>query len=677
MAGDLGGRSWIRLENLEITHDPTSQDEAAWFREGVTLLGAPSSHIVLSRLYIHHLDEFGVDAQDVDDLQILQCRIEYCGFGAVGGPAGQAGGLRNVLIRDCTLSWSGHYYRGGDGTDSPYDRPDGFGIEPSTGPVLIEDTIAAHNRGDGLDSKADATTIRRCIVANNAADGVKLWGGGSRVENTLVYGRGDGNPQVTPWAAVVLDTTETDARFELVNVTVDDSLGSGYMMYVQYDHAVPIDLTVRNCIFRCTGPDCPVWIRDDVSLTLDHTLFWLPGSDTVLIHGTAEYTAGTIGSAGPGNLAADPLLVAPAWGSEGDYHLTGGSPAIDAGISTGAPSDDLDGMPRDEHPDLGAYEYAGAACTLSCAPRAPDTATVGSPVAFHAGLSTSGCDHTPTVVWRFGDGGSSTATDPTHVYTAAGTFTWSFSAAAEGASCSGDGTVTVSEQPDTTQTLLVPAVAHNSGASGTLWRTDLAVVNPTENGTEVTVTFSGEGTGAARSITLAPGAGVVWHNVLESLFGFSPGESHKGVILLASPVDLVAAARTYNDTGQGTFGQFIPALGAGDGLAPGETAYLPLVAGAGTTRVNIGAANLGTGDATVSIALFGADGEQVGTSLTLTVPPARWRQLDGVFQAAGAPAGTAAYATVSLTGSGGDVWAYASVIDGLTGDAVTVPILLP
>ena len=36
------------------------------FREGVVALGRPVSHVVLRDLYIHHIDEFGVNVQDVD-----------------------------------------------------------------------------------------------------------------------------------------------------------------------------------------------------------------------------------------------------------------------------------------------------------------------------------------------------------------------------------------------------------------------------------------------------------------------------------------------------------------------------------------------------------------------------------------------------------------------------------
>ena len=362
----LGGRSCLRIENLEITHDTNAPGSACFFREGINLMGEPAStNIVLNGLYIHHLDEFGLDAQDVNFLTITNCRFEYCGFGAIGGPAGIHGGLRNLSVRNSHLAYSGHYYQGGDGSTRPYDRPDGLGIEPSAGPVEIVDTIAEHNFGDGLDSKAARTTIRRCIVANNSCDGVKLWDGGSRVENTLIYGRGDGDPTLSPWALVVLgNPTPSDPSFEFVNVTAADQQRGGYLLYAQYDYpSVPLQITLRNCIFQSVNSS--LFINGASTLIADHNLFHIPERPAeVILHGATTYASNTLATLGAGNLYGDPLFVAPASGVPGGFQLRSTSPAINLGVSTGAPADDLNRQPRLAPPDAGAYEWLPAPAFL-------------------------------------------------------------------------------------------------------------------------------------------------------------------------------------------------------------------------------------------------------------------------------------------------------------------------
>jgi hypothetical protein len=57
-----------------------------------------------------------------------------------------------------------------------------------------------------------------------------------------------------------------------------------------------------------------------------------------------------------GNISADPAFVSPALGGPPDYHLTAASPCVNAGTTVGAPKLDFDGKPRDDRPDIGAFE---------------------------------------------------------------------------------------------------------------------------------------------------------------------------------------------------------------------------------------------------------------------------------------------------------------------------------
>lgn len=367
--------SYLRIENIEITSDGD-----AFFRDGLNGTDRPLQNVDLSGLNVHHLDGMGLDIRDVDSLTVEDCIFSHCGFGGIGGPEGAAGGLRHVRVSDCALSYSGRYYRGiPDNPDNPYDRPDGFGIEPSDGPVEIIRTLTEHNRGDGLDSKAANTTIRQCRIENNFANGVKLWAGGSRIENTLITGTGDGDPS-SPWANIVIECADrSSGGFEIVHCTVADNPGRrSYSMHVQYDTPLqPVAVTVRNSIF--SGAYGSVFFGDSVRLTCEYNLFNRPSGDIQIEAHGSGYTTPDIqqGLPGPGNRTGDPLFVRPAWGTAGDYRLQDGSPAINAGMDVSILTDlDDEYRPLGGGFDMGCYESEWTTAVRRATPRPSSAGTV-------------------------------------------------------------------------------------------------------------------------------------------------------------------------------------------------------------------------------------------------------------------------------------------------------------
>lgn len=343
---NLPGNKYVKIKNLEIT-----SNNGANFREAISGVEGQLRHIIINNLYIHHLDEFGIDLKDVNHITIDNTKIKYTGFGAIGGPEAEFGGWRNVLIRDSWLSYSGHYYQGEDKL-GPYDRPDGFGIEESNGPIRIVRTRANHNMGDGLDLKSKNTYINRCIVANNYADGIKLWQGDSEVRNTLIYGRGGGDTTTTPWAPIVIGSDNTGDVFKLKNNTIDDEVGNNYVASLQYDDSENIKLIMKNNIFSSRGANnSPVYIGASVNAKIKNNLFYFPNSDRILDYGNDSYTKDQTSSFGKNNIYGKPKFTKK-------YRLKKKSPARKVGMKKGAPKYDLRGKKRLENKtvDLGAYE---------------------------------------------------------------------------------------------------------------------------------------------------------------------------------------------------------------------------------------------------------------------------------------------------------------------------------
>lgn len=398
--------------------------------------------------------------------------------------------------------------------------------------------------------------------------------------------------------------------------------------------------------------------------TLDHNLIgaW---------HGYPDEVCGTDCQVG------DPRWVNP---SAGDFHLQAGSPAIDRGSATDAPAVDFEGTsrPQGHGVDIGAFEYrSGSSCALSCSATVPTTGTAGAPVAFAGGATASDCSGPVTYAWDFGDSSPPSAEqNPSHTYAGPGTYTWRLTARVDAESCTKTGTIAIAG-PTATYTWIVPAVAHNPGAAGSTWRTDLAVVNRSATSAAITVTFypfpAGEAVTATR--TLAAGATVEWRDVVSSVLGLAIDT--KGAMHAASTTPLFITARTYNqESPTRTYGQYLPALTAAQGIGAGQVGVLSHLKKNAGFRTNLGVVNLGSVPCTVRVRLFGAGGTQVGASRDLTVDPGRWVQQNDIFSLAGAGTQDIAYATVASPSPGCMFWAYASVVDNATNDPTTIPVLV-
>ena len=234
-------------------------------------------------------------------------------------------------------------------------------------------------------------------------------------------------------------------------------------------------------------------------------------------------------------------------------------------------------------------------------------------------------------------------------------------------------TVSVSAIPQSL-TYLVPAVAHNPGANGTLWRTDLAVANLSGQTATLTLTYVTNTSSMVRTASILAGHAMEWTNVLESLFGVGAHVDTSGVIQISSDQPLVAGSEDYNSTSSGTFGQTFPALTAADAITPGHMGVLLPLRNTSQFHSNVGLVNFGMQDVAVSLSLFDATGTQVGSSRTVTVGPGLWFQQYDIFTYLGAGDTPFGYVTVQVTSAGGQVWAYASLVDNATGDPATVPV---
>lgn len=223
----------------------------------------------------------------------------------------------------------------------------------------------------------------------------------------------------------------------------------------------------------------------------------------------------------------------------------------------------------------------------------------------------------------------------------------------------------------------VPAIAHNVGAGGTRWRSDVAVVNRSGFAGSLTLTYLSPDLQLTQAVGLPAGGTVEWRNVLESLFGLALTGNTAGLVEVVADVPLAITARSYSEGPQGTMGQDFPALTDSDALLPGRVGILPQLRRGNGFYTNLGVVNLGTATCTVAVRAFDTAGSQVGTTRLFTVEGGQWVQQYDFLASVGAGDRDTAYATVEVVTPEGRAWAYAALIDSLTRDPTTVPLLTP
>jgi hypothetical protein len=226
------------------------------------------------------------------------------------------------------------------------------------------------------------------------------------------------------------------------------------------------------------------------------------------------------------------------------------------------------------------------------------------------------------------------------------------------------------------QELYVPAAAHTSGAAGTVWRTDLEVKARGGEPASFTVELLEERTAntdpLSAAFSLAAGESIRLVDVVDTAFGFYGSGALR---LTANEGGILATSRTYNTNPNGTFGQYIPGLDAEGAAEHGHDYALMQLSSSAAYRTNVGVVNTTGASVTLGFDLFTAAADALG-SVPLTLRPYEMRQVPAVFTLVTNEAVEDGYAMVRTSTEGGRFFAYASVVDNLSGDAIFIPAQL-
>jgi len=218
-------------------------------------------------------------------------------------------------------------------------------------------------------------------------------------------------------------------------------------------------------------------------------------------------------------------------------------------------------------------------------------------------------------------------------------------------------------------TIRVAAAARGEGAAGSVWRTDLGVLNPGTATADVGVVFHpSSGPDLTMDLDLAAGE----HAMLDDVVGRLGGEG-SGFLEISATQPVLASSRTYNQSPQGTFGQYLDGADPTEALDEGGRGWLPQLQQNADFRTNIGLLNSGAGEARVRLELYDADGSLLSTTFRTVAAGGRVQLQEPFDRLAGRTDIDQGYAVVEVV-DGDGVTAYASVVDNRTNDPTTVPM---
>ena len=307
------------------------------------------------------------------------------GFAIRNGEAYDGGGIwcynSNLTITNCTIS-------GNRATDSIFSSGGGIYCDNSSA-TITNCTISGNitnDRGGGIYYYYDSSsTITNCTISGNSTASSSGDGGGINCyysDPTIMNCTISGNRTLGAGGGMNCSASYPT----ITNCTITDNIASSYSGggiscfssdptitnctisgNIAEDHGGGIycsssDPMITNCtitgnsaydgggIFCYHLPSLP-------SPTITNCILW--GNDALdgpeIYGGSPVVTYSDVqgGWPGEGNIDSDPIFV-----GGGDFHLTAGSPCIDAGIDVGVYTDiDGDERPQGAGFDMGAYEY--------------------------------------------------------------------------------------------------------------------------------------------------------------------------------------------------------------------------------------------------------------------------------------------------------------------------------
>jgi hypothetical protein len=264
------------------------------------------------------------------------------GFTIKGGNVTDNGGGilfdgASPTIENCVITGNQAKYGGGIAC---------LNSSPTISDCDIEENIS-QNGGGGLYCSSSSPKIKECSISNNVGGyygaGVYLTASSPSLSSCLIVGNSAIYYGGGVWCSNSSSSTITNCTIA-DNLLTDPTYGRGGAMYSNKSSS-----QVTNSILwenaATSGPE--IYLASSSALHVEYSDVQGGKAAVIIDNSNSDWDDAT-------NMDADPLFV-----GEEDYHLSPGSPCIDAGIDNGdLPDVDFEGDPRvlNDKPDIGADE---------------------------------------------------------------------------------------------------------------------------------------------------------------------------------------------------------------------------------------------------------------------------------------------------------------------------------
>ena len=270
--------------------------------------------------------------------------------------------------------------------------------------------------------------------------------------------------------------------------------------------------------------------------------------------------------------------------------------------------------------------------------------------------------------WDFGNGDFSNKKNPRYKYIKKGDYNVALTVSNDFGASTKTKTISISGNPGKKYSQWIAVSTHASGANGSEWRSDVGIINKENKTSEIDFYLYTTDKTFKFSDTIQPNGSLIYKDFV-SFFNFIGS----GAIEVRSDVDFILTSRTYNQTSNGTYGQFLDGYFRDQGLGEGEEGFLSQLTENQDFRTNIGLTNTGEDQANITIYFYNFRGELLGTKMVVLNPHTFTQLLQPLKDFSQGSNLNSCYAKIKVN-AGGGIIGYASVIDNKTNDGTTIPI---